>query len=172
LAAVADIPGVVVERPRVFADERGRFCEIYRQAAMPAPFVQSNHSFSARGALRGLHYHQRQSDLWYLVRGRAQVALADLRGGAGDPVVATFTLDAAHPAVVYIPSGVAHGYLALTDIDLIYWVTSEYDPADELGVAWDDPSLAVPWQLDGEPILSDRDRANPQLRWDAIPAFS
>jgi len=67
---------------------------------------------------------------------------------------------------------VAHGYLALTEIDLIYWVTSEYDPSDENGVAWDDPTLAVPWQLERPPVLSDRDAVNPTFQWELIPSFS
>jgi dTDP-4-dehydrorhamnose 3,5-epimerase len=81
-------------------------------------------------------------------------------------------LDGETPTAVYVPSGVAHGYLALTEIDLIYWVTREYDPADENGVAWDDPTLAIAWQLDAAPVVSERDASNPALEWDLIPAFS
>jgi dTDP-4-dehydrorhamnose 3,5-epimerase len=87
-------------------------------------------------------------------------------------VTQTFVLDGETPTAVYVPSGVAHGYLALTQIDLIYWVTSEYDPGDEHGVAWDDPTLAIDWQLDAAPLLSERDAQNPALQWDLIPAFS
>jgi dTDP-4-dehydrorhamnose 3,5-epimerase len=166
------IPGVLIHRPRVFSDPRGRFVEIFRAASMPEQFVQSNHSTSVAGALRGLHYHEHQADLWYLATGRAQVALADLRTGGGTPKVETFVFDGEAPANIYIPSGVAHGYLALTDIELIYWVTSEYDPSDEHGVAWDDPILSVPWQLSGEPLLSGRDAENPRLNWELIPSFS
>jgi dTDP-4-dehydrorhamnose 3,5-epimerase len=85
--------------------------------------------------------------------------------------VQTLVLDGEEPAVLYIPPGVAHGFLALTDVDLIYWVSEEYDGTDEFGVAWNDPTLAVPWGID-QPILSRRDRENPELRWDAIPSFS
>jgi len=81
-------------------------------------------------------------------------------------------LDGDTPTVVYVPPGVAHGYLALTQIDLIYWVTREYDPDDENGVAWDDPTLAIGWQLDRPPVVSERDSRNPGLQWDLIPAFS
>jgi dTDP-4-dehydrorhamnose 3,5-epimerase len=163
---------VRIERPVTFEDERGRFAELYRAQAMPASFAQANHSFSRRGALRGLHWHRGQADLWYLVRGRAQVGLVDLRTPSDPPLAETFVLDADEPTVVYIPPGVAHGYLALTDIDLIYWVTSEYDPSDEHGIAWDDPRLGIAWQLDGAPIVSRRDRTNPPLEWEAVPAFS
>jgi dTDP-4-dehydrorhamnose 3,5-epimerase len=163
---------VRVEQGRVFADERGAFSEIYRASAMPMEFVQSNHSFSRAGALRGLHWHEHQADLWYLVRGRLQVGLVDLRTQSDPPLADSFVLEAGERTAVFIPPGVAHGYLALTDIDLIYWVTSEYDPSDEHGIAWDDPALGIEWQLDGAPVLSDRDRGNPRLRWDALPAFS
>ena len=166
------IPGVLIERPQVHGDGRGRFSELYRAAAMPHGFAQSNHSRSAAGVLRGLHYHRRQDDLWYVVRGRAQVGLADLRVPGPEPLVETHVLDGEQPATIYIPRGVAHGYLALSELDLIYWVTAEYDPSDELGVAWDDPSLGIPWQLDGAPVVSDRDAANPALEWGRIPSFA
>ena len=145
------IDGVRIWRPQVHGDARGRFVEVFRTAAVPEPLVQSNHSRSAAGVLRGLHYHRHQADLWYLVvracPGRA--GRPAQRGSA--PVTHTFVLDGETPTAVYVPSGVAHGYLALTEIDLIYWVTREYDPADENGVAWDDPTLAIAWQLDATP---------------------
>lgn len=168
-----EIPGVIIDTPKVHGDDRGQFAEIYRAASMPARFAQSNHSRSAAGVLRGLHYHQHQADLWYLVTGRAQVGLVDLRDRRQLPMVETHVLDAATPTSIYIPSGVAHGYLALTAIDLIYWVTSEYNPADEHGVAWDDASLALRWELAGtEPIVSARDAENPRFSWDLIPSFT
>jgi dTDP-4-dehydrorhamnose 3,5-epimerase len=166
------IEGVRIWRPQVHADSRGRFVEVFRTAAVPEPLVQSNHSRSAAGVLRGLHYHRHQADLWYLVSGRAQVGLADLRTRGSAPVTHTFVLDGETPTAVYVPTGVAHGYLALTEIDLIYWVTREYDPADENGVAWDDPTLAIAWQIDAAPVVSERDASNPALEWDLIPAFS
>ena len=166
------IEGVRIWRPQVHADARGRFVEVFRTAAVPEPLVQSNHSRSAPGVLRGLHYHRHQADLWYLVSGRAQVGLADLRTRRPDPVTHAFVLDGETPTAVYIPAGVAHGYLALTEIDLIYWVTREYDPADERGVTWDDPTLAIDWQVDAPPVVSERDASNPPLEWDLIPAFS
>jgi dTDP-4-dehydrorhamnose 3,5-epimerase len=172
LVTESRIPGVLVHRPQVHGDDRGRFVEIFRAAAMPEPFVQCNHSHSAAGVLRGLHYHTAQADLWYLAAGRAQVGLVDLRPGRGEPVVETFELCGEHPASVYIPRGVAHGYLALTAIDMIYWVTSEYDPADEHGLAWDDPQLRIGWRLAGRPVVSARDAANPPLSWPAIPSFT
>lgn len=158
---MTSIPGVSVVEVKSLPDDRGWFAEIARSSTYPDAFVQLNHSHSRRGVLRGLHYHREQADLWYLARGRAQVALADLRDPA-ETRVDTLILDAAAPKTLYIPPGVAHGYVALTDVDLLYLVTREYDAADEFGVAWDDPALAIPWEV-SDPILSPRDRSNPRI---------
>jgi dTDP-4-dehydrorhamnose 3,5-epimerase len=169
---VSAIEGVRIVTLDVYGDLRGRFCEIFRSASMPETFVQANHSRSAAGVLRGLHYHRHQADLWYVPGGRAQVGLADLRRRGATPPTETFILDAAEPTTVFIPPGVAHGYLALTDLDVIYWVTSEYDPSDEHGVAWNDPTLAIQWRIDAEPVVSERDAGNPNLDWELVPEFS
>lgn len=153
------IEGVIVAAIDRFPDNRGSFSEIARAANYPEPFVQFNHSFSREGVLRGLHYHRDQADLWYVVRGRAQVALVDLRG-EGEPVVETMIVTSDEPTTIYIPPRVAHGYLALTDLDLVYLVTRAYDASDEYGIAWNDPALAIPWAIE-HPELSERDRANP-----------
>lgn len=150
------IDGVVVTPIERHEDERGYFSEIARFGE----YRQANHSRSRRGVLRGLHYHLTQADLWYVVSGTAQVALADLRGA--EPVVETLTVGESTACTIYVPPRVAHGFLALTDVDLVYLVTQEYDASDEHGVAWDDPTLAIPWALT-DPILSERDRANPRL---------
>lgn len=153
------------------ADERGSFRELWRADAFPGrQFVQANLSTSTAGVLRGLHLHQRQDDLWVVAAGRAFVALVDVRplldGSGSAPLVETRELGANDWVV--IPSGVAHGFLALEPLDLIYLVTNEYDGSDELGFAWEDPAVGVPWPrlrvtADGRPILSDRDVANPPL---------
>lgn len=152
-------------------DERGSFRELWRASAFPglSPFVQANLSTSAAGVLRGLHLHRRQLDYWVVGSGRAFVALVDVRPplrGTGAAVVETREL-AADDWVV-IPAGVAHGFLALEPLELVYLVTNEFDGSDELGFAWDDPAADVPWPAipgtpDGRPILSDRDRSNPSL---------
>ncbi|MHB8398882.1 MAG: dTDP-4-dehydrorhamnose 3,5-epimerase family protein [Candidatus Limnocylindrales bacterium] len=152
-------------------DPRGAFRELWRASAFGggARFVQANLSFSAPGVLRGIHLHRRQLDYWVVIRGRAFVALVDVRpvlAARGDVVVETQEL-AADDWVV-IPAGVAHGFLALEPLELLYLVTTEYDGSDELGFAWDDPLVAVPWPAglptpDGQPILSERDRTNPSL---------
>jgi dTDP-4-dehydrorhamnose 3,5-epimerase len=179
----SSLPGVEYGTLVRHADARGSFREVWRAsafdslAAQPpaaAPgsgdrFVQANVSTSAAGVLRGLHFHRRQLDYWTVLTGRAFVALVDLRpalDGAGAPIVETRTLGA--DAWVVIPAGIAHGFLALESLELLYLVTNEFDGTDELGFAWDDPAVAVPWPpvpgtLDGRPILSERDRSNPSL---------
>lgn len=165
------IPGVVIATPEIHEDPRGFFLEIFRDDLLGVKFVQANHSHSRAGVLRGLHYHRKQADAWYLISGEAQAVLADLRTPNDSPTVASVDLVPAEPKVLFIPPGVAHGFLAITDVDLIYWVTHFYDASDEFGVAWDDPTLGVPWRMT-DPILSERDRENPRLRWDAIVASS
>ncbi|HEY0443847.1 MAG TPA: dTDP-4-dehydrorhamnose 3,5-epimerase family protein, partial [Candidatus Limnocylindrales bacterium] len=132
-------------------------------------FVQANLSSSAASVLRGLHYHQRQLDYWVVASGRALVALVDVRPlltGSG-PRAVVETRELAADEWVVIPVGVAHGFLALEPLELLYLVTNEYDGSDELGFAWDDPAVGVPWPTlptpDGRPILSERDRSNPSL---------
>ena len=152
------IDGVVVTPVDRLDDERGFFSEIARFS----DYRQANHSHSRRGVLRGLHYHERQADLWYFVRGSAQVALVDLRTEPARPRVATLTVGESEPCTIYIPPRVAHGFLALSDVDLVYLVTREYDASDERGIAWDDPALGIAWALP-DPVVSARDRANSRL---------
>lgn len=177
------LPGVRYGRVVRHADERGAMRELWRAGeavdldpvdtgsppgAEPA-FVQANLSTSRTGVLRGLHFHRRQLDRWLVAEGRAWVALVDVRPmlrGEPRPIVETRELGA--DEWVVIPAGVAHGFLALEPISLIYFVTNEYDGTDELGFAWNDPLAAVPWPVlgatpDGRPILSERDRSNPSL---------
>jgi dTDP-4-dehydrorhamnose 3,5-epimerase len=177
------LPGIRYGAVARFGDSRGAFRELWRASAFPAlthadtgapagsepRFVQANLSSSAAGVLRGLHYHRRQLDYWTVASGRAFVALVDVRPvaeGRGAAVVETRELAA--DEWVVIPAGVAHGFLALEPLELVYLVTNEFDGSDELGFAWDDPAVAVPWPTipatpDGRPILSDRDRSNPSL---------
>ncbi len=175
------LAGVRYGKLNRLADRRGSFVELWRDSAfgeltpadtgLPgARFVQANLSQSAQGVLRGLHYHRRQLDFWTVVSGRALVALVDVRPVLADPkahaIVETRELD--ETETVTIPTGVAHGFLALEPLRLLYLVTNEYDGSDELGFAWDDPAVGVDWPTvrgtpDGRPILSDRDRSNPTL---------
>jgi dTDP-4-dehydrorhamnose 3,5-epimerase len=179
--APSALRGVRYGRLATFGDSRGSFTEIWRassfgalspaQTGIPdAHFVQANLSRSAKGVLRGLHYHRRQLDYWTVASGKAFVALVDVRPVVADPrahaVVETRVLEAGE--TVTIPTGVAHGFLAVEPLELLYLVTNEYDGSDELGFAWDDPAVAVPWPVvdgtaDGRPILSSRDSSNPTL---------
>lgn len=166
-----EIDGVNVIKAESHSDHRGMLVEILHASGSAGRFVQANHSHSARHVLRGLHYHRRQIDWWYLASGSARVALVDVRRKVERPSVQMIELRSGEPTVLEIPVGVAHGFLALSDIDLIYLVSEEYDGTDEFGIAWNDPSLAIPWGID-RPILSARDRDNPELRWERIPQFS
>ena len=181
--SLSRLPGVHYGGLTRHADSRGSFRELWRASAYPPEglpaelagvaggrFVQANLSTSAVGVLRGLHYHRRQLDRWIVASGRAFVALVDVRPaveGIGPAVVETRELGA--DETVEIPAGVAHGFLAIEPLELIYLVTNEFDDRDELGFAWDDPAVAVPWPVpvpgspDGRPILSERDRTNPPL---------
>jgi dTDP-4-dehydrorhamnose 3,5-epimerase len=176
----AGLAGVRFGRLTRHPDERGSFREVWRAgwygdldaavAGLPEPaFVQANVSVSDRWVLRGLHLHRRQLDHWVVLDGRAFVALVDTRpmqAGEGAPGLEMRELAA--DEWVGIPAGVAHGFLALEPLTLLYLVTNEYDGTDELGFAWDDPTAAVPWPTvgtaDGRPRLSRRDMSNPSLR--------
>ena len=165
------IPGVELKPAHAVADARGRFAEIYRASGDHPAFVQANHSRSKAGVVRGLHYHLKQADLWYVVGGTARVGLVDLRNRTDPPTGETVDLRDDEPATLFVPPGVAHGFAALTDVELIYWVTAEYDASDEFGIAWDDPAINLDWGV-SDPILSDRDSSNPRLAWNNVPQFS
>jgi dTDP-4-dehydrorhamnose 3,5-epimerase len=157
------IDGVVEVVPDRHGDERGVFVETYRRAWFPRgrEMVQANRADRAAGSLVGLHYHLHQADYWYVPAGRARVVLHDLRvGSPTDGATLHLDLDGEEHRGVYIPPGVAHGFAALTDVTITYLVDGYYNPADELGVAWDDPAVAAEWGV-ADPVLSARDRANP-----------
>jgi dTDP-4-dehydrorhamnose 3,5-epimerase len=165
------LEGVMRAHVPTFADERGAFTELWRASVTgqvtDEHFVQSNRSRSAERVLRGMHFHRRQADLWVVGSGRALVAASDLRAVSatgGSPTTEMHEL--ASGDCIFLPRLVAHGFLAIEPIELIYFVTNEYDGSDELGFAWDDPEAGIVWPID-DPILSDRDRTNPSLR-DAI----
>ena len=158
------IAGVYVVSPQIFGDDRGQFVETYRREWVPGAreMIQSNRGDRKAGCVVGLHYHLHQADYWYVPFGTARMVLHDLRIGSPTDG-ATFTLDLSgenHLGVV-IPPGVAHGFSALTDMTITYLVDGYYNPADELGVAWDDPQIGADWGV-SDPVLSARDRANPR----------
>jgi dTDP-4-dehydrorhamnose 3,5-epimerase len=138
-------------------DERGWFAELARSSALPKPFRQANLSFSRKGVIRGLHYHERgQDDLFVCLSGMVRVVVLDRESGD------TFTEDIGdeNPVAVYVPGRHAHGFEALTDALFAYLVTEEYDAdrPDEHGVPWNDPRVVDLWST-RSPLLSERDRA-------------
>ena len=150
-----------------FADERGRFMETFRKEWFPQrswDIVQSNRSDSKAGVLRGLHYHFHQVDYWYVIAGKIRAGLYDLRPSSPTYGVAqTVEMGEENQLGLFIPIGVAHGFVALTDATLIYVVDNYYNGEDEYGVAWNDPGVAMPWGIE-RPLLSPRDAKNPFLR--------
>lgn len=161
------IAGVKLVRLKVWTDERGRFMETFRKEWFPErswDIVQTNCSFSQANVLRGLHYHHHQVDYWFLLQGTIRVGMMDLRRssptrGANQ----TLEIGAANPMGVFIPVGIAHGFVALTDATLTYLVDNYYDGSDEHGVAWNDPTLGIDWGV-RDPLLSPRDCQNPLLK--------
>jgi dTDP-4-dehydrorhamnose 3,5-epimerase len=150
--------GVELIPLRYFEDERGWFLEVRRDSRVAKHTVQTNVSFSRRGVIRGLHYHERgQDDLFVCLTGTARVVVLDRISGE------CFTVDIGeeNPVGVYIPGHLAHGFEALTDLLFCYHVTEEYDPAnpDEHGIPWDDDRVRHLWSTQS-PILSERDRAS------------
>jgi dTDP-4-dehydrorhamnose 3,5-epimerase len=145
-------------------DERGAFSELFRASWIEGPqMLQMNLSRSRAGVLRGLHFHREQADYWVLLSGVEFVGLYDLR--AGSPTEGRkleLRLDAEERQGLYIPPGVAHGFYAETDLELLYLVDRYFTGEDEFGVAWNDPEIGIAWPS-ADPILSERDRTNPSL---------
>ena len=166
----ADIDGLVVVEPAVHEDERGLFVETFRQEWLDdgaSSMIQANRADRTAGCLVGLHYHLHQTDYWYVPVGRARVVVHDLRSDSPtDGATLMLDLGARNDGThdhrgIHIPRGVAHGFAALTDMTITYLVDGYHNPADELGVAWDDPEIGADWGV-ADPILSERDRANPR----------
>lgn len=160
------IAGVYLVHLKPFADERGRFIETFRKEWFPGrnwESVQTNRSDSKASVLRGLHFHKKQVDYWYISQGKIRAALVDLRPESASYLVKQMiTLDGDTPMGLYIPVGVAHGFVALTDCTLNYIVDNYYDSTDEFGLAWNDPQIALEWGVEN-PIVSGRDQNNPRL---------
>jgi dTDP-4-dehydrorhamnose 3,5-epimerase len=161
------LPEVLILEPRVFADSRGFFLESYNKrvlaqvAGIDAEFVQDNHSRSARGVLRGLHYQLRQPQgkLVRVVHGAVFDVAVDVRRSSPTFGRAAWVeLSADNRRMVWIPPGFAHGFLVLSEYaDFLYKTTDYYAPEHERCLAWNDPDLAIPWPVDGEPLLSAKD---------------
>ena len=168
------IEEVMLITPSVFADERGFFMESFNARAFEAAtgfkgsFVQDNHSKSARGVLRGLHYQlapHAQGKLLRVVQGAIFDVSVDIRQGSatlGQWVGAELSAD--NKQQLWIPPGFAHGFLVLSDTaEVLYKATSFYAPVAERCIAWDDPQIAIQWPCEGPPQLSAKDRQDVAL---------
>lgn len=165
------LAGVVLLEPVVHGDERGFMVESFRTDAwaelgVDVEFVQHNHSRSAKGTLRGIHFQTApgQAKLVRCPRGSILDVAVDLRRGS-----LTYgqweahVLDDVKHRQLFIPVGFGHGFAVLSDLaDVTYLVSSPYDPATEAGIAWDDPDVGVDWQV-ADPLLSERDKSAPRL---------
>ena len=166
------LKGCVIIEPRVFGDERGFFLETFQavryeqEAGIDLPFVQDNHSRSAKDVLRGLHFQKTkpQGKLVRVVRGEVYDVAVDIRKGS-----ATFgewegvILSEDNKKQFWVPPGFAHGFVVLSDTaDFEYKCTDYYDPSDEGSILWSDPDLNIPWPI-ADPVLSTKDESAKRL---------
>lgn len=167
------IPEIILVEPKVFADERGFFIEIYKRSdfanhGIKEYFVQDNHSRSSKDVLRGLHYQKDPKAQGKLVRctsGRIFDVAVDIRKGS--PTYGRWVgveLSSENNYMLYIPQGFAHGFVVLSDFaEMLYKCTEEYSAENERGIIWNDPDIKIKWPLKN-PILSERDQKNPLLK--------
>lgn len=177
-----ELPGVVIVEPRVFVDARGFFFESYHaqryaDAGLPAVFVQDNHSRSVRGTIRGLHYqlHHPQVKLVRVTVGTVFDVAVDVRRGS--PTFGRWVgveLSAENKRQLFVPSGFAHGFCVTSqNAELQYKCTDFYEPADERGVLFNDPTIDISWPV-RDPVISEKDaRLAPlTLGRDDLPVYS
>ena len=168
------IPDVLVIEPKVFGDDRGFFFESFNRRAfheatgLNVDFVQDNHSKSARNVLRGLHYQlaQAQGKLVRVTQGEVFDVAVDIRKGSS-----TYgqwvgeILSAENKKQLWIPAGLAHGFVVLSETaEFLYKTTDYYAPQHERCIAWNDPDLAIAWPIEGQPLLSAKDAAGAAFR--------
>lgn len=168
------LPDVLLIVPRRFGDARGHFSETYsarrlKEIGIDQSFVQDNQSLSrAKHTLRGLHCQigsNAQGKLVRALHGAIWDVAVDIRSGSpsyGRWVAAALTAEGGEQ--MWVPRGFLHGFVTLApDTEIFYKVTAEYDPTTERGVIWNDPGLAIPWPIAGEPVLSDKDKSLPNF---------
>ena len=170
LAIKTAIPGVLIIEPKVFGDDRGFFFESFNAerfrevTGLNVEFVQDNHSKSQKNVLRGLHYQiapKAQGKLVRVVHGAVFDVAVDIRKDSKTyGMWAGELLSAENKRQLWIPPGLAHGFLTLTETaEFLYKTTDYYSPEHERCIAWNDPDLAIDWQLTDEPLLSAKDAA-------------
>jgi dTDP-4-dehydrorhamnose 3,5-epimerase len=175
------IPEVKVFEPRIFEDSRGAFFESFSakvfasETGLERDFVQDNHSVSKAGVLRGLHYQlapHAQGKLVRVVKGAVFDVAVDLRKSSptfGQWVGETLTPE--NRKQLWIPEGFGHGFLALSDdTHFLYKTTSFYHPGSDRSILWNDPDIGIAWPWEGEPVLSDKDKA--ASRFSAADVFA
>lgn len=166
------IPDVLLIEPKVFGDERGFFFESFNQHAfneatgLDLHFVQDNHSMSARNVLRGLHYQlppKAQGKLVRVIAGEVFDVAVDIRKGSPTfGMWVSAVLSARNKQQMWIPPGLAHGFLVLSEsAEYSYKTTDYYAPEYERCILWNDPDLAIAWPLEGDPVLSGKDSSGP-----------
>ena len=167
------IEDVILVKPRVFGDSRGFFLESYKKSDFYAnginvEFNQDNHSKSTKGVLRGLHYQANPHGQAKLVRcskGRIYDVAVDIRPNSktfGQYVKVELSEENKH--MLYIPVGFAHGFVALRDeVELLYKASGEYAPQADRGIIWNDKDINIDWNIDFEPLLSEKDKIQPKL---------
>jgi dTDP-4-dehydrorhamnose 3,5-epimerase len=169
----SELPGVLIIEPKVFGDERGFFYESFNaqlfaeKTGITAQFVQDNHSRSQKGVLRGLHYQVQhpQGKLVRVTAGKVLDIAVDIRRSSphfGKWFSIELSADSARQ--LWIPAGFAHGFVVLSDhAEFLYKTTDYYTPSAERCIRWDDPELAIDWQLTEAPQLSAKDKAGKSL---------
>lgn len=167
------IEDVILVKPKVFGDNRGFFMESYKKSdfianGIDVEFNQDNHSKSTKGVLRGLHYQAKpygQAKLVRCSKGRIYDVAVDIRPNSktfGKYVKVELSED--NKQMLFIPEGFAHGFVALTDeVELLYKASGEYAPQADRGVLWCDKNINIDWEIDFEPLLSDKDKVQPKL---------
>jgi dTDP-4-dehydrorhamnose 3,5-epimerase len=172
-ATLLAIPDVILLEPKVFGDDRGFFFESFNQGKFEAAigrhvtFVQDNHSRSVKNVLRGLHYQlqQPQGKLVRVVQGEVFDVAVDM--GQSSPTFGQWVgemLSAENKRQMWVPEGFAHGFVVLSDTaEYLYKTTDLYVPEHERCIAWNDPTIVIQWPIDGEPVLSIKDRQGKSL---------
>ena len=168
------IKDVILVKPKVFGDSRGFFMESYKKSdffanGIDVEFNQDNHSKSSKGVLRGLHYQAApygQAKLVRCIKGRIYDVAVDIRPSS--PTFGEYVkveLSEENKQMLYIPVGFAHGFVALTDeVEILYKASGEYAPQADRGVLWNDKDINIDWKIDFEPLLSDKDKVQPELK--------